>query len=206
MNAPSQDDLARLRAIAEQGRGAPLLGGWHLILWGGAMSLALLINWAVIQNILPWPDYALAISWFGIVLVAWAASILLGRRQADKPGAYSVGNRVERTVWMTAGAFLSTLSAALFVRASLDDDPAAWRLFTMMAPVMFGAYAISLHASAVASDNGRSKPYVPVALAFTAATAFLIGDPAQYLVAAAGIALISIPLGLGHLSDAKGAD
>lgn len=206
MNAPTQDDLARLRAIAEEGRSAPLLGGWHLILWGGAMGLALLINWAVVRQILPWPDYSLSISWFGIVLAAWAASLLLGRRQAGTPGALSVGNQVERAVWTTAGAFLLMLSLALFVRASLSEDPGAWSLMAVMSPVMFGVYALALHASAVAGNSGTAKPYVLISLAFAAVTAFLIGDPLQYLVAAGGIALVSILPGLGHLAAARRAD
>jgi hypothetical protein len=206
MNAPTQDDLARLRAIAEEGRSAPLLGGWHLILWGGAMTLALLINWGVVRQILPWPDYALSISWFGIVLAAWTGSLLLGRRQTGTPGALSVGNQVERAVWTTAGAFLLTLSLALFVRASFSGDAGAWSLMAVMSPVMFGVYAVALHASAVAGNSRTAKPYVLVSLAFAAVTAFLIGNPLQYLVAAGGIALVSILPGLGHLAAARRAD
>jgi hypothetical protein len=205
MNASTQEDLARLRAIAEQGWSAPLLGGWHLIMWGGAMALALMINWAVIARILPLPGWSLAISWFGIVLAAWIASTLLGRRQVGEPGACSVGNRVERSAWVAVGAFLSILSLALFARAALSGDVRSWDLFMMMAPVTFGAYAIALRVSAVASGSEGVRLYVVVALAFAAATAFLIGDPIQYLVAAAGIALVTIPAGLGHLAAARRA-
>ena len=203
MNASTQEDLSRLRAIAEEGRNAPLLGGWHLILWGGAMALALLINWAVEQRILPWPGWSLAISWFGIVLIAWGISIAIARRQAERPGAASVGNQVERTAWMTAGGFLFALSIALFARASLSGVLESWSLFAMMPPVTFGAYAIALHVSAVASRSAAGRPYVLVALAFAAATAFLIGEPSQHLVAAVGIFLVSIPPGLAHLAAAR---
>lgn len=205
MNAPTEDDLSRLRTIAEEGRSAPLLGGWHLILWGGAMTLALLINWAVVERILAWPGYSLAISWFGIVLVAWAASITIGRLQAAKSHALSVGNRVERAAWMTAGAFLLTFSLALFVRASVAGEPDAWSLFQVMTPATFGAYAIALQVSAVASHSATGKPFVVIAMVFSAATAFLIGEPAQYLVAALGMALVSIPPALGHLAAARRA-
>ncbi|HEX8644495.1 MAG TPA: hypothetical protein VF702_11350 [Allosphingosinicella sp.] len=200
MNAPSADDLSRLRAIAEEGRSAPLLGGRHLIVWGSAMALALLINWAVIERVLPLPGYSLAISWFGIVFLAWTATALLGRDKAEAPGAFSVGNRVERAAWTTAGLFLMVLSLAIFARAMFSGgDPAAWSLFAIMSPIMFGAYAVALQVSAVASDSAASRPFVPVALAFAAATAFLIGESAQYLVAAAGVALVSIPPGLAHI-------
>ena len=204
MNAPSPDDLSRLRAIAEECRRTPLLGGWHLILWGCAMSLALLIDWAVLRRILPLPGEALAISWFGIVAAAWAGSILLGRSKASEPGAFSVGNRVERAVWMTAGAFLFVLSAALVGRASLGGERADWSLLAIMSPAMFGAYAIALQASAVAGGTG-ARPFVVVSLAFAAATGFMIGDPNQSLLAAAGVALVSIPAGLRHLSAARRA-
>lgn len=206
MNASTDEELARLRAIAEEGRSAPLLGGSHLILWGCAMTIALLINWAVIERILPWPGWSLAISWFGIVLAAWAASILIGRSKAGSPGAFSIGNRVEHAVWTTAGAFLFVLALALFVRAWLSADSAAWALFALMPPVTLGAYAVALRASAVAGHSRTADPYILVALAFVAATAFLIGDDRQYLVAAAGVFIVSIPPGLAQLRAASRAD
>lgn len=206
MDAPTHEDLSRLRAIAEQGRSAPLLGGWHLILWGAAMTLALLIQWVVLRDVAAWPDYTLAYSWFGIALAAWLGSVLIGRGQAGEHGAFSVGNRVERVAWMTVGAFLSILPVALFVRAILAGDPAAWAPFAMLPPVTFGAYAVALHVSAAAAGSTTARPYVFLALGFVAATVFLIGDPVQYLAAAAGMALVTIPPGLGHVAAARRAD
>jgi hypothetical protein len=208
MDASTREDLSRLREIAEQGRRMPLLGGWHLILWGGAMTLALLINWAVEERILAWPGWSLAISWFGIVLLAWAGSALLGRRKAGDPGASSVGNQVERAAWTTAGAFLLILALALLARAALGGGGRGdWASFGLMPPATFGAYAIALQASAVAAGgaSGSARPYVLVSLAFAAATALLIGQPAQHLAAAAGIALVAFPAGLGHIRASRRA-
>lgn len=199
MQPSTNSDLSRLRAIAEEGRAAPLLGGWHLILWGCAITLALLLNWAIITRALPWPGYAIAIGWFGIVAVAWVGSAMLGRRGRARPGALSVGNRVETTAWITGGAFLSSLAVAIFVRANLADSPAAWGLFMIIAPVTFGVYAIALDTSAVAAESASMKPWVVLSLAFAALTALLIGDPAQYPIAAAGVLLVSVLPGLAHL-------
>ena len=205
MNASARDDLSRLRAIAEEGRRAPLLGGWHLILWGSAIAAALLINWAVIERLLPWPGWALAISWFGITLAAWAGSATIGRRHAALPGADSVGNRVERTAWTIAGAFLSLLALAIFARGMLSGDRSDFLLFEMMPPVTFGAYAVALQVSAVAAGTRSATPYTVIALAFAALTTFLVGERMQYLAAAAGILLVSIPAGLGHLAAERKA-
>jgi len=193
----SHEELARLRAIAEEGRASPLLGGRHLILWGAAMTIALLINWAVVERILPWPGYSLAISWFGIVFAGWVGSLLLGRREAGKPGEFTIGNRIERAVWTSVGIFMTLLAVGLFARASLAGEPAAWALFGIMAPVGFGAYAIALAATAAATGSGRL--HVWLSLGFAIATTVLIGEPAQYLVAAAGVALVTISSGVREL-------
>jgi hypothetical protein len=207
MDPSARDDLARLRAIAEEGRSAPLLGGWHLILWGAAITLALLVNWAVDRRVLDWPGWSLAVSWFGIVALAWIGTALLGRRKSGEAGACSIGNQVERAAWTTAGGFLLILALALFAKAMLGGERHDWELFALMPPASFGAYAVALHASAVAAGggSGSGKPYVLVALAFAAITAFLIGDPAQHLAAAAGILLVTVPAGLGHLRASRRA-
>jgi hypothetical protein len=206
MDMSQHEDLARLRAIAEEGRNAPLLGGGHLILWGGAIATALIVNWLVDLRILPWPGWSLAISWFGIVFAAWIGSALIGRREAGKPGAFTIGNKVERAVWITVGGFLMTLAVALFVRGLVSGDPRSWELFAIMSPVTLGAYAVALSAAASATNAGADWAGVVLSLGFAAATAFLIGDPAQYPVAAAGVALVTIPAGLRHVRAERRAD
>jgi hypothetical protein len=193
----SNEDLARLRSIAEEGRAAPLLGGAHLLLWGGAMTIALLINWAVADGMLPWPGWSLAISWLGIALAAWIGSFLLGRSKEGKPGEFTIGNRIERAVWTSVGAFLSLLALALFARASFEGDAGAWALFSIMPPVGFGAYAIALTATAVAAGGSRLPAWL--SLGFAVATTISIGDPSQYLIAAAGVALVTLPGGFRQL-------
>jgi hypothetical protein len=202
----SQEELARLRAIAEEGRHAPLLGGWHMILWGVAMTAALLINWAVIERHLPWPAHSLAFSWFGIAILAWIASFMLGGRESKRQGAFTIGNRIERMVWILAGGFLSTLAVAIFLRAILVGGPEPWTLFQMMPPVAFGAYSVAIGASATAAHDRGALPYAWLALAFCAATTLLAGTSEQYLAAAAGLALVSTAYGLRQLrAEARAA-
>ena len=111
MNDLTRDDLAQLRAIAEDGRRMPLLGGRILILWGVAIAVASLFQWAVIQCILPLPAISLAVGWFAICGGAWALSHLSFFRKRIGKG----GNAVERTAWQFAGGFLGLTATALFV-------------------------------------------------------------------------------------------
>lgn len=161
------------------------------------MTIALLINWAVAERVLPWPGWSLAISWFGIALAAWIGSFLLGRGKEGKPGEFTIGNKIERAVWTSVGAFLSLLALALFARASLAGDAQGWALFAIMPPVGFGAYAIALTAAAVAS--GGSRAYAWSSLGFAIATTLLIGDTLQYLVAAVGVLLVTVSSGIRQL-------
>lgn len=192
---PSGEDLARLRAIAEEGRRSPLLGGRYLIVWGALIALAALINWAMVTGLLDWPPYALAISWFGLMAAGWVVSTLFGRGQAQRPGPMTTGNKVEYTVWMTLGLFLGALAASIFLYMQLGDpatlDERAG-FFAMMAPVGFGTYAIALNASAVAGDEPRLKPFVGLSIAFAVATVLMLGQGIQLLTMAAGLIAVSV--------------
>ncbi len=199
----SHDDLARLRAIAEEGRRAPLLGGAHLILWGSVVSAALLFNWAVDMRLLPLPPYSLAFSWFGLVFLGWLASRLIAQRQAGTNGAFAIGNRIENLVWAWAGAMLTVLAVALFVRGLLSQGASGWALFAIMSPISFGTYAVAIGVSgAVAEDRGAAV-FALLALAFAAATTLLIGRPEQLPVAAVGVILVTIPSGIRQLARAR---
>lgn len=205
MTTIPHEDLARLRAIAEEGRRAPLLGGWHFILWGVTLSVAMLFNWAVDMRLVPLPPYSLAFSWFGLIFLAWLASSLIARAKTAERGAFAIGNRVECVVWTWAGAMLTVLAVALLVRALVLGGASGWALFAIMPPVSFGAYAVAIGVTAaVAQDRGASA-FAFLSLAFAAATALLIGRPEQLPVAAAGVVLVSIPSGLRQLASARRA-
>jgi hypothetical protein len=156
-----------------------------------------------VERLLPLPPYTLAFTWFGLTAAAGVGSSLIGRRHQGRPGAEAIGNKVERTVWGWAGAFLTTIAVALFVRAALGGGNEAWALFQIMSPVGFGAYAVALGTTAIASGDRGVLPYAFLSLAFAAATTILIGSPHQFLVAAAGVLLVMILCGARHLRLAR---
>lgn len=202
MTSPNED-LARLRAIAEEGRRVPLLGGPHLLLWGTTVSIALLFNWAVDMRLLPLPGWSLAFSWFGLILLGWLASGLIVRAKTEEKGAFTIGNRIEAVVWTWAGAMLTVLAVAILVRGLLAADGSGWALFAMMSPVSFGAYATAIGVGAAVVEDRVAGAFAFLSLAFAAATALLIGRPEQLLTAAAGVALVTFPLGVRQIGRAR---
>lgn len=199
-------DLARLRAIAEEGRRRPLLGGPALVAWGSAIAAAALFTWSVLARVITLPGWAISLTWF--VLMGGAA-VLSGRwqrREVTSDAALSVANRVSRLVWQMAGAFLGTLSIGLTIHAAYltrAGGDAPWAMLSVMAPVTFGVFGIALAATAVAGDARWLLRYAWGSLALTVVTAVLLGQMWQHLVMAAGAVLVGVLPGLKLLRDRR---
>lgn len=167
-------DLASLRALAEEGRNRPLLGGRHFIVWGCAIAGASLMHMAIATGVLGWPLFSLAIVW--AVFTGGAAAITSFVLKVDKP-QNTIGSRVEHEVWKAGGAVLGTTALAILVFAYLQlarsGSPDAFRLFALMPPITFGVYAIALAASAAAAGAAYLKPFAALSVVFLVLTALL---------------------------------
>jgi hypothetical protein len=188
-------DLARLRAIAEEGRRLPLLGGRYLILWGGIVALATILHGAVVAQILPLPPIAIAVIWFGLMSGAWLITHF-GLGRSAKPSASDIGNRIERTVWQIGGGFLGLIAISIFLGAfitlSQSGDVSRFALFGLMPPIMFGVYAIALRVTAEAAIQPVLKPYTLISLIFAVLTTLLTGQIWQFVASAIGICMVVI--------------
>lgn len=199
-------DLARLRAIAEEGRRRPLLGGRSLVVWGFAIAIAALADAAVRVRVLPLAPASIGLIWFAITGAAAVLSSLLRRRAAVPTGAPSVANKVERAVWQMAGSFLFTLGIGLTLSASFAPNGGwrAWRLLSVMPPVSFGVFAVALAATATAGDVPWLRRFAWASLGFTAASAWLVGNVWQLPLMALGALIVWAWPGLLMIRDEAG--
>ena len=190
--ASSEMDLARLKALAEEGRNRPLLGGRHFILFGAALALASLMHAAILARVLPWPPIAFAAVW-----LVWMGGASVAARIIPK-GASSgtIGNRVERQVWNVGGVVLAALALGILAHAMLamgrTESAEGFRLFVLLPPVTFGVYAIAMAASAAAAQADHLRPYAVMSVVFLVLTVMLAGSIWQYLAMAAGAVLVSV--------------
>jgi hypothetical protein len=194
MTTTQLDDLAALRAIAEEGRRRPLLGGPHMILWGATILLATLFHWGVFTRLLPLPAISVAFGWFG--LTALAAVVGRVALQPRLHAGAGPENRLERAVWTFGGSFIGLLAIALFIAAwthhATTGDPSRFLFMAVLPPVAFGVYAIALNVSAEASGIAALRPYALAGLAIAAATAALAGSLWQFPVTALGALVVAI--------------
>ncbi len=191
----AQADLARLKALAEEGRNRPLLGGRDSVLFGLAVTLASILHAAILANVLPWPQLALAGVWF--VSIGGAALVARLLRNPTT-GNTAVGNRVERAVWRASALVLTVLPIGIFAHAALNDGD-GYRLFSLMPPITFGVYAIALTASATAARADYLKPYAALSLFFMAITLLLSSSIWQYAAMSVGAVIVGVLPGIAQM-------
>ncbi|MBU6373701.1 MAG: hypothetical protein KJS97_13325 [Alphaproteobacteria bacterium] len=185
------EDLDYIRALAEEGRSAPLLGGGHLAAYGALTTIAYLAHWAVLTT--KAPDVFFAIVWGGYGVSMAIAGALMRRRIEGKPGGGALGNRVERAVWLAAGVAIGAVWAGAAARSVMQNNGLEMDLLT---PTVFAAYATGLLTTGrIVNDRvlivAAVLAYVVAAIAVT-----LIHTPTLYLVTAAGAAATLLAPGL----------
>lgn len=188
-----RDDLAYLRALAAEGRSAPLVGGHILITAGVVFGLASLVHWAVAADVLQLPSWAYLATWVAAGLIFAAALFGLKGRIRNKPGAQAAVNKAVSAAWMGLGFACFALFVAFYAAAWRTGS---WQIMNLYAPVILSLYGAAW--TVAAQMTGRKWIWIFAIGSFVAAvaSAFLIGDPAQYLAYAASLFLLAAVPGL----------
>ena len=188
LNEALAGEVAYVKALAEEGRNAPLVGGVLYVIWGVAMAVAALATYASASGLLSLPFVGGL--WFWVVSfgVGWAASFVVGGKSLTKPGALTVGNKTARAAWIAVGVFMSLFwGAAMLFQGRLSSAGFDARfLYGLMFPVAFGLYGIAFFATAVAARLDWMRGFAIASWIFSVAALYFIGEPGQFLVGAAG--------------------
>lgn len=184
-----RDELAYVRALAEEGRDTPLVGGVLYVIWGALIGFAALVAYA---RTVGWIDLGPggAISpWIAAFIVGWAASYFFGRRAGLKPGASTLGNRTAAAVWMSVGFFMTSFWVALMVVhdnfTHMGVPP--YFLFGLMFPIGFGLYGVAFFATAAAGRMPWLKWFAVASWGFAAVSLAFMASANMYLVGALGL-------------------
>lgn len=188
-----RDDLAFLRALAEDGRRTPLLGGSLLAAAGGCYGLASFVQWLILARIIAIPPVSLFGVWILAVAVHLSIQARLTRRLAVKPGVDSTANRASRDVWNAVGVGCFVLFAALAV--------ASWTARTGVLIGFAPSIVLVLYGAAwwvAASVSGLAWIRAVAAGAFATAIVLglLIGSTWVWLAYAAALVLLALVPGL----------
>ena len=185
------DDLAYMRALADEGRRTPLLGGSILIAAGLIYGSAALAHWAVLARVLAVEPVVLNAIWGAAVVGFLIALFVLKARLGGKPGASSTANRASGAAWGGMGGASFAIGLSLFAATYKTGD---WIFMALFPPVILALYGAAWIVGAALSNLRWMKWVAIGSYAAAAASGLLIGETEQYLLyAVAWIALSVLP-------------
>jgi hypothetical protein len=181
-----RDDIAFMRALAEEGAATPMLGGSILlaagVIFGVAQGAGLLLQMS--GRDAPWLQSGLPLGAMALFFIVLA---LLRRRLGSRPGANSPVNRATSAAWRGVGSAVVVLAAAFMLVAWRFND---WKVFALFGPVLFSLYGAGWLVSAAMTRLGWMTlvGYASFGLALGAAAA------AQQTILAVGLQIAGLLL------------
>ena len=183
-----KDDLAYMRALADEGRRAPLLGGSILVVAGLVYGAASVAHWAIVSGALDVHRAALSVVWGVAVLVFMAALFIIKGRLAGRPGALAISNKAYGIAWGGLGAACFGLALSLIVASLRMNDAIFMGLFP---PVILSLYGAGWLVAAGLSDRRWLRWVGFASVAAAVGTAWMLGQDEQWLVYAAALVLLA---------------
>jgi hypothetical protein len=190
-NHAIRDDIAFMRALAEEGRNTPMLGGSILLAAGLIFGTANGIGAYLEATHTPFSNAAWALP-MGSVVVFLAVLAVLKRNRAGLPGATSPVNRATGTMWRAVGWSIMLMAVALGVAAWRLDD---WRLLAALPIVIFALYGAGWQVAAAMTRAGWLRSVAFGSYATAALVAYFAAQPlASSLVSTVGLlTLVAAP-------------
>lgn len=185
-------DLDYIKAMAEEGASAPLVGGPIGLMWGVLLTLVFLGQWIVLRGAAGLPQQTIPFLWLAFAVLGGLGSFLIGSKIEQKPGVNSVANRVEHYVWTMFAAMMATLFIGVILNQILADGTV--KLFDFIVIVGFAGQGLAY--GVVAKISGIKWMHLAAFAGFTAsAMSFVaLGQIHLYLIAAlATIVTVIVP-------------
>jgi hypothetical protein len=184
-----KDEIAYIKALAEEGRRTPLIGGAILIAAGLIFGAASIAHWLIETGVLAVPPIAYAVVWMGALAAFFACLVVLIGRSKGRPGAASLVNQAVGAAWMGVGLLIFAMSISIAVISWRVQNP----LLTLIFPSMiFAAYGSGW---AVSATMSRARWQWALAIGAWAAApliATLVGTDWIWLAYAGGLFALAL--------------
>ncbi len=178
-HSTAQDDIAYMRAMAQEGRQAPLLNGPILVAAGLIFGVANLVQWAIVSDRIVVDPVVMLWVWLTAGVVFTGALIVLIRRASRKPGYGSTGNKAVGAAWSALGFGIFVMWLSLM---AVGFSSGNWELMWAMPSIVATTYGTAWMVSSAFSSQRWMTLVGLVSYAGAIACGALIGNPAIYLV------------------------
>lgn len=131
------EDIAYMRALAHEGKHAPLLAGPILVTAAFVFGAANVGQWALLSGVITASPWAPLWLWIGAGVVFTLALLMLIGRMKGKPGCNSAGNRAVGAAWSAVGIGIFATWLGLMAMGFKTGN---WSMMNVMPIVVFVAY------------------------------------------------------------------
>lgn len=182
-----KDDIAFMRALAQEGTSAPLLGGSILVAAGVTFAGAGVVHWSIQTGLVNLPKTTLGVVWLGALVVFMGLLVWLRRGGRSRPGAQSPGNRASSAAWSAMGWSIFVIALAIAILSARTHSYIPTLIFP---PLILGLYGMGW--SVAAAMSRKRWIWMTAIGSYVAAlvVAWLAVDPVVYLVYAAALLLL----------------
>ena len=197
------NDLAYVRAVAEEGRNAPLTGGLMFVWWGSVIAIGALLQYVSDMGWVAFPISTIA-RWLCVFALGWGLGHFVFVKKVSKiPGSSTFGNQTATAAWVGVGIFMTvyflSLVGAYFVMG--ENNRVIAYMFASLFPVTFGLYGVTYLVTSVAVNQSWMRAVSGVSFFFMVLMVFSITTPHNMLLAMFGVIAVAILPGLKMMKD-----
>ncbi len=181
----ARDDLAFLKAVAEDRGPLPAILGMHLLAVGAAFAPDLVLVWAIFTGRVAWPENLAWATWLpGVAL--WLPAYLVLQIRSHGRGGFGPSARVFAAAWGAMG-LMTAATLLLFATAQTATGEAYFALWPAFGFVLWGgAWSVV----AIIRKRVWLGLIALASFAFGVGCAALLKSPEVWLVMAAGLGLV----------------
>lgn len=145
----AQDDIAYIRALAQEGRHAPPLNGPFLVAAAVIFGGASVAQWAIQSGVLDVSRWAQLWVWLAAGAIFAVTLSFLIRNTRNKPGATTVRNEAIGVAWSGVGYLIFTVWLSLM---AIGFTTGNWTVMQVMPSLVFAAYGVAWLVAAAMSE------------------------------------------------------
>lgn len=146
-----KDDIAFMRALAQEGSAVPLLFGGVMVAAGLVFGAAAVGHWLIDTGVADLPAWAFLVNWLGAAAVFGIAANRILHRAKSQPG-YSAGvNKATGAAWSGVGfAIFSSWGGMMAIGFTTGQ----WQVMNVFPVLIFALYGAAWFVAATLSGKG----------------------------------------------------
>jgi hypothetical protein len=188
-----KDDIAFMKALAQEGSTVPLLFGGNMVAAGLIFGAASVGHWLIATGVLALPGWGYLANWLGAGVLFGVVCRLLVRRASSRPGFDAGVNRATGSAWSGVGFAIFAMWMGVMAYGYRTQN---WEVMNIFPVIIFGVYGAAWLVAGDMTGKGWIKLVALGSFAGAVLMGFLSGTTQQMLGYAGCLFLLAVVPGL----------